>query len=277
MTPFPPAPDLTSRDVIDAYDELPLWSAMFGLLLLEHVPLRRAITALDVGCGTGFPLIELAQRLGPESSVHGIDPWEAALSRAERKLRTLGVKNVVIRQGDAAALPYDDASFDLVVSNLGLNNFADPAAAMRECRRVMKGDGTLAFTTNLVGHMREFYEHFAAVLRERVDGAALERLDGHIHGRATVEKIEQLLEHADLKTARLVQDEQQMRFANGTALFNHAFIRLGFVDGWLGVVGAADQDAVFAALEARLNNQAEVDGALVLTIPRAYIEARARG
>ena len=57
-------PDFNSPQVIAAYDELPLWSAMFGLLLLEEVPLANVTNALDVGCGTGFPLIELAERLG---------------------------------------------------------------------------------------------------------------------------------------------------------------------------------------------------------------------
>lgn len=74
--------DFASETVASAYDEVPLWSAMFGQLLLEHVPLQRIGAALDVGCGTGFPLIELAERLGPDVELHGVDPWGAALRRA---------------------------------------------------------------------------------------------------------------------------------------------------------------------------------------------------
>jgi arsenite methyltransferase len=51
--------DFNAAETVAVYDEAPLWSAMFGLLLLQHVPLKQAITALDVGCGTGFPLLEL--------------------------------------------------------------------------------------------------------------------------------------------------------------------------------------------------------------------------
>ncbi len=46
--------DYKSPEFGDFYDELPLWSAPLGLLLLEHVPLRPGITILDVGAGTGF-------------------------------------------------------------------------------------------------------------------------------------------------------------------------------------------------------------------------------
>lgn len=50
------------------YDELPLWSAPFGLLLLDRVPVQPAKTYLDVGAGTGFVTVELAQRCGSDGS-----------------------------------------------------------------------------------------------------------------------------------------------------------------------------------------------------------------
>jgi len=63
-------PDFNSPQVIAVYDEVALWSAMFGLLLLEEVPLANVTNVLDVGCGTGFPLIELAERLGDRAHVN---------------------------------------------------------------------------------------------------------------------------------------------------------------------------------------------------------------
>src|SRR3954464_11197884 len=78
--------DFSSPQVVRAYDELPLWSAMFGLLMLEELPLRGVKTVVDAGCGTGFPLIELAERLGPDAHVHGIDPWREGLDRAKQKI-----------------------------------------------------------------------------------------------------------------------------------------------------------------------------------------------
>jgi len=60
-----------------------------------------------------------------------------------------------------------------------------------------------------------------------------------------------------------------MRFANGTALFNHHFIKIGFLDGWKQVMPSREG---FAALRDRLDAMGE----LRLTIPMAYVEARAR-
>lgn len=51
--------DYQTPEFGDLYDELPLWSAPFGLMLLDQVTLRPAMTILDVGAGTGFMTIEL--------------------------------------------------------------------------------------------------------------------------------------------------------------------------------------------------------------------------
>ena len=52
--------DLRDPELVGVLDDLSLWSAMAGQLLLEHVPLRPGIRALDIACGTGFPMLELA-------------------------------------------------------------------------------------------------------------------------------------------------------------------------------------------------------------------------
>ena len=51
-------------EFVNTFDELPLWSAPFGLLLLKHVELKPNLKVIDIGSGAGFPLLELASRLG---------------------------------------------------------------------------------------------------------------------------------------------------------------------------------------------------------------------
>ena len=68
-------------------DECPLWSASFGLKLLDYIDYRKNITALDIGFGTGFPLTEIALRLGESSVIYGIDPWKDAAGSCKKKNR----------------------------------------------------------------------------------------------------------------------------------------------------------------------------------------------
>jgi arsenite methyltransferase len=267
-------PDFSSPQIFAAYDELPLWSAMFGLLLLDEVPMRGVTNALDVGCGTGFPLIELAERLGPQAHVHGIDPWSGGLARAAEKIASRATLNVTLHEGSASSMPFADATFDLIVSNLGVNNFGDRSAAIRECRRVARNGATLALTTNLQGHMKEFYDVFEQVLETEGDDAR-QRLREHIEHRATIADVRELLESGGFTVTRVVEREGVMRFADGTALFNHHFIKLGFLDGWKKVVPGKEH-TVFTRLRDALNDLAARHGELQLTIPMAYIEASTR-
>mgnify|MGYP000446548136 CR=1 FL=1 len=268
--------DWTHPAFVAIYDELPLWSAIFGHLLLEHIQIRPHLRVLDVGCGTGFPLLELAQRLGATCQVYGIDPWEAALNRVRQKAELLDIRNVEVRQGDAAAMPFQDGTFDLIVSNLGINNFENAAAALAECSRVAKPGARIALTTNLRGHMDEFYEVFETSLQELGKTAALDRLTKHIHHRTTLEETSQLLEGAGFEVARIHRDSFSMRFVDGSTMLRHSFIRIGFLDAWREVAGASDEREVFARIEENLNRLAGQQGELRLTIPTAYIEGEKR-
>jgi hypothetical protein len=78
-------PIIDDAELVSVWDETPLWSAAFGMALLDAVDLRPSIAALDVGCRAGFPLIELAQRLGRSSHVHGVDPGFAVLRITEER------------------------------------------------------------------------------------------------------------------------------------------------------------------------------------------------
>ena len=100
-------PLLNWRDpaIVNIYDEVCLWSAPFGLLMLEQIPMRGIQAALDLGFGTGFPLIELAQRLGPNATVYGMDLWPEAIARTREKQGLLNLTNIQIMEGQASHIP----------------------------------------------------------------------------------------------------------------------------------------------------------------------------
>jgi arsenite methyltransferase len=266
--------DYETPEFGDLYDELPLWSAPFGLMLLENVRLRPGMTILDVGAGTGFVTIELAQRCGSDAIVIAVDPWKAAMTRLTRKLNHIGIHNVRTIVQDVATIDLPDASVDMIVSNLGINNFDNSEAALRSCFRVAKPGASLFLTTNLVGHMREFYDVYRSVLLELGFTGQLATLDAHISHRATVNSVRALLEDAGFRFVEAVTSSFRERFVDGSSLLRHYFIRLGFVPGWKSVAPEGAVEATFAALEHRLNAIAAQRGELSLTIPAACIQAR---
>lgn len=266
--------DFTDPDVVSAIDEASLWAARFGILLLEELPLRPSSNVLDLGCGSGFPLFELAHVHGPSCQFIGLDIWPQALTRARAKLRVHNLKYVHLVRADAARLPFRDASFDLIVSNLGVNNFAAPANVVRECARVARPGGRLAFTTNLTGHMREFYDVFRSTLVDLGLAQCLPRLSAQEAHRGSKDSVAQLLTDAGFKIERKVEHSFTMRYIDGSALFRHSLTRFGFLDGWRSVVDRSDHERVFAALEQNLNRLAARHAQLTVSVPMLYIEAR---
>lgn len=266
--------DFDAPDFGELYDELPLWSAPFGLWLLDRVPVKNGLTILDIGAGTGFLSVELAERCGAASRVLAVDPWAAAMRRLRRKIEQRRLSNVQVLEQDAATLTLPDESVDVVVSNLGVNNFDDPGAVLRVCARAARPGATLLLTTNLVGHMAELYDVYREVLFETGQGDRLATLDSHIQHRATPESLGRLLEDAGFAIVEVATEAFRLRFADGSALLRHFFIRLGFLQGWKAIAAPARLAETFERLEAALNAVAAARGELALTIPMAGVVAR---
>jgi ubiquinone/menaquinone biosynthesis C-methylase UbiE len=97
---------------------------------------------LEVGPGPGH-LAERLLTLLPDGRWTGLDIDRAMLDAAERRLADEGLdaRSTAV-QGDVTVLPFDDASFDLVVSSLSAHHWPDPVAGFREIRRVLRPEAT---------------------------------------------------------------------------------------------------------------------------------------
>lgn len=100
---------------------------------------------LDVGCGAGFDLIVASELVGPAGEVHGTDLTEEMVRSAQAAVDQLGITNVEIRHVDSDALPYQDETFDVVVSNGVINLSPSKRELFKEIFRVLKPGGTLQF------------------------------------------------------------------------------------------------------------------------------------
>jgi arsenite methyltransferase len=264
--------DRNDPNIISSMDEIPLWSAPFGLILLENFKIKPEMTVLDVGFGTGFPLLELAQRLGKSATIYGIDPWKAAHERTRLKMNLLNIKNVILVGGDASTMPFEDEKFDLITSNLGINNFEDPRKVLRECFRVAKPKAQIALTTNPKGHMQEFYNIFEETLKELSLNKFKKNFLIHLNHRLTQKIIQSYLEEVGFQITKSRRSSFTMRFLNGDAFFFHSLIRYGFLEDWKKLIPTKHWNKVFTKLEAKIDKIAHNDGEFSLTIPVVYIE-----
>jgi ubiquinone/menaquinone biosynthesis C-methylase UbiE len=261
-------------DIVDYYDELPLWSAPFGLNLLEKVKYKTNLTALDIGFGAGFPLTELALRLGESSLVYGIDPWTDAIKRAEKKITHYGITNIRIIEGVAESIPLANASVDLVVSNNGINNVSNIDTVFTECARIMKPGGQFVLTMNLDKSMFEFYSIFESVLSELHLEKEIAKMKQHIYEkRRPLDEIISMLHNHEFIIRELDHDQFNYLFADGTALLNHYFIRLAFMDAWIKLLPGESVGNVFTITEERLNEESALLGGIRLSIPFVTIDA----
>ncbi len=261
-----------NQEFIDCFDELPLWSAPFGLLLLKHLELKPNLTVIDLGSGSGFPLIELAERLGKSCKLFGLDPWTNGNKRARQKIKSYGLANVQIIEGSAEQIPFEENSVDLIVSNLGINNFSNPQAVFKECNRVLITNGKFAFTTNLNGHWKEFYNIFYSTLRQLGNEHLIPILKQEEEHRATTESASKMLMDSGLKVTRLFQESFEMKFLNGSTFLNHHFIKFGWLTSWINIFPKEELMKIFSALEHNLNHYSQKSGGLTLTVPMVFIE-----
>ena len=265
--------DLNSDKLIILLDELPLWSAPFGLRLLENIIYRKTITALDIGFGLGFPLTELAMRLGDTCKVYGIDPWEAAIKRVERKIEFYGIKNIEILYGVSENIPLPDNSIDLITSNNGINNVENLDETLSECARIIKSGGQFVQTVNLNTTMIEFYDVLENVLIDLKMEAELKKMVAHIYEkRKPLDEFIDLIKSHDFSVENVISDNFEYQFVDGTTMLNHYFIQLAFLDAWKSIIPADKQIEVFTQVEKIINQKAEKDGIFKLSVPFVLID-----
>ena len=265
--------DRDDPDWVSAIDELPLWSAPFGLALLDTVAYRPNLRVLDIGSGLGFPALELAQRLGPGSQVYALDSWEAATHRLTFKFRQMGLRNVTVVKGTAEAMSFEDACFNLITSNNGLNNVQDIEAAWRQCHRVARPGAQMVVTENLPETMKEFYDCLRQVCLDLGLDAAIPRITEQIRSkRKPLDWTLALIRRIGFEVVECRQHEFSLRFASGTAMLNHSLFRIGFLEGWKTIVPEPDRERVFAQVEDRLNELVGRRRHLRLTIPFVCID-----
>jgi len=134
------------------------WSRLLAPGLISFSEIGGAARVLDVGCGTGALLFELASDPN-RATISGIDASDIYATSARGRTQD---PRIAIHHGDACAMPFSDAAFDAALSQLVLQFVPDTGAALAEMRRVVRPGGVVAAAVWNSGggmpHQRMFWD-----------------------------------------------------------------------------------------------------------------------
>jgi len=113
--------------------------------ILDAAQLRPGLRVLDLASGVGDPALSIAEAVGPSGRVIATDLGPGMIGLAQELARARGLRNIEFRVANVESLPFPDEFFDVVTCRFGVMFFPDQVKAFRECRRVLKNAGRVAF------------------------------------------------------------------------------------------------------------------------------------
>lgn len=129
---------------VRAQEQTDVQLAPLGQLGVQALQLRAAERVLDVGCGAGATVLELARAVGPSGHVCGVDVSEAMLARARERVAEAGCANVQLLAADASSCSFE-RPFDALYSRFGVMFFEDFTLAFENLHRALAPGGRFAF------------------------------------------------------------------------------------------------------------------------------------
>jgi ubiquinone/menaquinone biosynthesis C-methylase UbiE len=235
---------------------LPIWARRFGKLLLRDLALPPKAMVLDVGCGTGYPALEILSKMDGDGRIIAIDPSSPMLDEARNKAGRLAGKRIFFRSEAAAPkLVFADDVYDLVLCNASLDEFDEPERAVREFARVAKQGGRVAVTLPLAGTFNEFFDLYREVLGKLDRQDAIDRLDAYMTHYPPLEQVEAWFEDAGLVDVTAEWDTFTLLFKSSREFFFAPLIEYGPLTEWKAIAGKGQpmQDAFWhlkAAIDA---------------------------
>jgi ubiquinone/menaquinone biosynthesis C-methylase UbiE len=228
------------------------WGRRAGAIFLDWLDPPDGAAWLEIGCGTGLFTDLIVETCSP-ASVVGIDPAQAQIDYASRKPVAGRAR---FRLGDAQALPFPEAAFDIVASALVINFIPDRVRALSEMRRVIRPGGLVA------GYVWDFEPElspsgpFRLGLRDVI--ADLPALPGT--NDSTVPRIQRLFEQAGFVDVATRHIDVTVEFADFEAFWAAQTPSYAPTTKTIAAMGEADRRRLEDAVRSRL--RATADGSI---------------
>jgi len=270
----------TGDTALYAQEIAPLWTQPFAQLLLSQAPTLGKSTVLDVMCRAGEAGLALVRR-SPQTRLVATDPSSALLGLARQSAGSLLGRRVFLRaEPGQPKLPFDSEVYDLVLSNLGLLDVADPRRFLRELLRVAKPGATVLATVPLRDSFAEFHDLLGRAVGHRPREAAL--LEQGRNGLPDALTLYSWALEAGLEDVAIVTQPFSLLFAGGADFFFSPLIARGPLSVWLPAFGEREEErqAVFTELCGAIDRAAQDDVAglpgasFAVTIRAACLRAR---
>jgi SAM-dependent methyltransferase len=233
------------------------WSRLLAQEFLQWLNLPGGLKWIDVCCGSGVITEAVVERSTP-ASVVGIDASSDQISFA-RQHRARA--NVTFETGDAMALPFPDATFDVVVCGLGLHYIPNPVRALEEFCRITRSGGTAAVYVwdyaQGTRFLREFWDAAIAIDSEAATFDQARRFP-----MCTQEGLRSLFEQAKLEDSTLRALEVVTRFTSFDDYWEPLLTGQGSAPNYLATRDQRTQEAIRERLKAAL--PANAQGAIEL-------------
>jgi SAM-dependent methyltransferase len=187
--------------------------------LIEEANVTKRNVVLDVATGPGEPALSIAEVVGAEGKVFGIDPIQEMVAAARRAADRLGYKNAQFDVAFADRLPFSRDTFDAVVSRFGVMFFPSPVDGVREMLRVLKPGSKLALAVWHFAERNPFHYTLSQIVDRYVEPPPLPPDAPDAFRFATPGKLRDILTEA----GAIASSERVFRFSIRASMSVHDF------------------------------------------------------
>ncbi len=206
------------------------WSTPFAEMLLHHLELFPGASVLDIACGHGTPAFYIAEQVGPEGLVLGVDMHPAQALRC-RTTQGSHLPWLSFAQADMRALPLDLEPFDRITGNIAFMFFRpNRFEALKQLTGFLKPGGQLVLTFPSLGTFDSIWQRVDREMASRGLKQEQALLAEYIAERPSAEEVHRWLTELKMERIDVAEWPLEIKSGPGQAFLNHPLLRGGFLD-----------------------------------------------